>query len=46
MMNNDLNQNEHNDEQLKKWLKQVHQDVDIPDGTQFLCQYRNRIPQK
>ncbi|GGK32338.1 hypothetical protein GCM10010965_26550 [Caldalkalibacillus thermarum] len=22
----------HNDEQLKKWLKQVHQDVEIPDG--------------
>lgn len=42
-MSNDFNQNEHNDEQLKKWLKQVHQNVDIPDGTQSWLEVKARL---
>lgn len=32
-----------NDELLQKWLKDVHQDVDIPDGTQSWLEVKARL---
>jgi|GEM_PF-2667131 len=39
-MNNEF---KHNDEVLQKWLKDVHQDVDIPDGTQSWLVVKARL---
>lgn len=39
-MNDDFKQH---DEKLKKWLKQVHEDVVIPDGTQSWLEVKARL---
>lgn len=42
-MSDEFKNNEQNDELLKKWLKRVHQNVEIPDGTQSWLYVKARL---